>query len=150
MSSSGSGAALLITGLTTYDPVDPAGEHPELTGRAFDGNPATTWNTRTYKNAAFGGLKPGVALIVTLSGSSTVHTVTLATTGTGGGAPSPKVDPAQPHGGETPWAGPPAVIADAFYRVRFGRTPLDNLQTQAVEQALGEIAAVHKKRRVGS
>jgi hypothetical protein len=38
----------------------------------------------------------------------------------------------------------PAAIADAFYRVRFGRTPLDNLQTQAVEQALVEIAAIRK------
>ncbi len=38
--------------------------------------------------------------------------------------------------GESRLAALPAVVADAFYRVRFGRTPLDNLQTQAVEQAL--------------
>ena len=47
--------------------------------------------------------------------------------------------------GEGRLAAVPAVIADAFYRVRFGRTPLDNLQTQAVEQALVEIAAIHKR-----
>jgi hypothetical protein len=101
-----SGGALLITGVTTYDPVDPAGEHPELTGRAIDQNPATTWNTRTYKNAAFGGLKPGVALVVTLSGPSTVHTVTLATTGTGGAVEIRKIDPANPQGGQALAAGP--------------------------------------------
>ena len=38
----------------------------------------------------------------------------------------------------------PALIADAFYCVRFGRMPLDNLQTQAVEQALVELATIHK------
>ena len=103
---SSSGGVPLITGLTTYDPVDTAGEHPELTGRALDQNPATTWNTRTYKNAAFGGLKPGVALIVTLSGSSTVHTVTLATTGTGGAVEIRKVDPANPQGGQDLASGP--------------------------------------------
>jgi protein-glutamine gamma-glutamyltransferase len=42
------------------------------------------------------------------------------------------------------------LIAEAFYHVRFGRTPLDNLQTQAVEQALVEIAAIRKNRRFGS
>ena len=34
----------------------------------------------------------------------------------------------------------PGVIAEAFYRVRFGRQPLDSLQAQAVEHALGELA----------
>jgi transglutaminase-like putative cysteine protease len=38
----------------------------------------------------------------------------------------------------------PAMVADAFYRVRFGQAPLDNRQTQAVEQALLEIAAIRK------
>ena len=47
--------------------------------------------------------------------------------------------------GESRLAALPAMIADAFYRVRFGQMPLDNLQTQAVEQALVEIAAVGKK-----
>ena len=39
-----------------------------------------------------------------------------------------------------------AMIADAFYHVRFGQLPLDNLQTQAVEQALVEIAAIGKNK----
>lgn len=38
----------------------------------------------------------------------------------------------------------PRVVVDAFYRVRFGRQPLDNLQLQEVEHALEELAAVGK------
>jgi len=36
-------------------------------------------------------------------------------------------------------AGLPCQVADAFYRVRFGRLPLDNPQAQAVEHALSEL-----------
>jgi hypothetical protein len=48
--------------------------------------------------------------------------------------------------GENRLASLPAVVVDAFYRVHFGHTPLDNLQTQAVEQALVEIAGIRKNK----
>ncbi len=48
-------------------------------------------------------------------------------------------------GGQRPARGP-AVVAEAFYRVRFGRRPLDNAQSQAVERAIGEIAACRKSK----
>jgi transglutaminase-like putative cysteine protease len=35
----------------------------------------------------------------------------------------------------------PGIVADAFYRVRFGGRPLDNPQIQAVEQAIQKILA---------
>jgi protein-glutamine gamma-glutamyltransferase len=35
----------------------------------------------------------------------------------------------------------PARVADAFYRVRFGRLPLDSTESEAVEQALAQIAS---------
>jgi len=38
----------------------------------------------------------------------------------------------------------PEIVAEAYYRVRFGQTPLDSLQVQTVEQALGEIASLQK------
>lgn len=44
--------------------------------------------------------------------------------------------------GEPRLAGLPGVVADAFYRVRFGRQPLDNLAVQAVEHALAELATL--------
>ena len=40
----------------------------------------------------------------------------------------------------------PGVVAEAFYRVRFGRQPLDNLQAQTVEQALAELLEVGKTK----
>jgi transglutaminase-like putative cysteine protease len=46
--------------------------------------------------------------------------------------------------GENRVAALPAVVAEAFYHVRFGRAPLDNLQTQAVEQALQELLKIGK------
>jgi protein-glutamine gamma-glutamyltransferase len=41
----------------------------------------------------------------------------------------------------------PALVADAFYHVRFGRSPLDSQQAHAVEQALAKMAAIRKNRR---
>ena len=38
----------------------------------------------------------------------------------------------------------PAVVVEAFYRIRFGRRPLDSLQTQAVEHALAELTAIRR------
>jgi transglutaminase-like putative cysteine protease len=40
----------------------------------------------------------------------------------------------------------PRVVVEAFYRVRFGREPLDNLASQAVEQAIQEILEVSEVR----
>ncbi|WP_159808244.1 protein kinase family protein [Cellulomonas citrea] len=123
-SSAPAGAALPISSVTTYDPVDPAGEHQESIQKAFDGDPATTWNTRTYKSATFGGLKPGVALAVTLAAPSQVHSVTLVTTGTGGQIEIRASDPANPQGGAVLASGPlagtttftldPSVTASSF------------------------------------
>lgn len=36
-------------------------------------------------------------------------------------------------------AGVPTQVADAFYRARFGRLPLDIAQTKAVEHALKQL-----------
>ena len=46
--------------------------------------------------------------------------------------------------GENRLAALPGVVADAFYRVRFGRQPLDSTQAQAVEHALAEMTAAPK------
>jgi protein-glutamine gamma-glutamyltransferase len=48
--------------------------------------------------------------------------------------------------GETGLEFVPVRVADAFYRVRFGRLPLDNAQSEAVEQALAQIAACEVAR----
>ncbi len=51
-------------------PIDPAGdgvEHPEAAQRALDGNEATFWYTESYDTRLFGGIKPGVGLVVEFS-----------------------------------------------------------------------------------
>jgi transglutaminase-like putative cysteine protease len=48
--------------------------------------------------------------------------------------------------GETGLALLPVRVAEAFYRVRFGRLPLDNAQAEAVEQSLARIAACDAPR----
>jgi putative peptidoglycan lipid II flippase len=64
-------ATTTVAGLTTasYDPSGSGGdgdEHPEETANAIDGDPGTVWHTDTYRASdVFGGIKPGVGLILT-------------------------------------------------------------------------------------
>jgi serine/threonine-protein kinase len=64
-------ATTTVAGLTTasYDPAGSGGdgdEHPDETANAIDGDPATVWHTDTYRASdVFGGIKPGVGLILT-------------------------------------------------------------------------------------
>ena len=51
--------------------------------------------------------------------------------------------------GEPQWAALSATVAQAFYRVRFGRQPLDNIEAEAVEHALAELAACSRRRAAG-
>ncbi|MBU4215651.1 MAG: hypothetical protein KJ792_13460 [Actinobacteria bacterium] len=97
--SASAGAVVAISSVTTYDPADPDGEHQESIQKAIDGDPATAWNTRTYKSATFGGLKPGVAVQVTLAATAQVTSVTLATTGTGGQVEIRASSTSNPEGG---------------------------------------------------
>jgi len=52
--------------------------------------------------------------------------------------------------GEPHWTGLPLVVADAFYRVRFGRQPLDNPDSQAVEHVLGELTKLERPPLIDS
>jgi hypothetical protein len=47
--------------------------------------------------------------------------------------------------GESQWFALSDRVVEAFYRVRFGRQPLDNAEVQAVEHALGELAAWNRR-----
>jgi serine/threonine protein kinase len=59
------GAVISLVAATAFDPPPGSGsEHDELTLNAIDGNPTTAWNTESYANRSFGGLKDGVGLIV--------------------------------------------------------------------------------------
>jgi transglutaminase-like putative cysteine protease len=51
--------------------------------------------------------------------------------------------------GDSRWTALPEVVAEAFYRIRFGRQPLDNTEAEAVEHALTELAACSRPQAVG-
>ena len=61
-SAAAGGTTLDIAGARDFDPEgDPPEENPDTVKNAIDGDPATSWQTLTYRgNPALGGLKPGV------------------------------------------------------------------------------------------
>ncbi|MCC2307904.1 protein kinase family protein [Cellulomonas chengniuliangii] len=80
-----SGAAPVIASATTLDPSDDDGEYQDIVGRAFDGDPATVWNTHTYNNSNFlGPRKSKVGIVLAFDGAATVNTVTMQVNGSGG------------------------------------------------------------------
>src|SRR5205823_4205154 len=76
--------ATRIAGAAAFDPPPGNGdEHNDEAARAVDGNPATFWETETYKGPHFADIKPGVGLVLTLAGRTTVHQLRVTTPTTG-------------------------------------------------------------------
>lgn len=74
------------TNVDDFDPTADNGngeENPNLVKYAWDGNPATAWQTLVYLNSAkFGKLKPGVGLVVDLGQQASVGEVNVRLKGT--------------------------------------------------------------------
>ncbi|HUR75839.1 MAG TPA: protein kinase family protein [Sporichthya sp.] len=71
--------ALKVVAAEDFDP-PPQGnnsENPNQVRLAIDGRPGTAWHTVAYNSVAFGGLKPGVGLVLDLGGPETVRQVKL-------------------------------------------------------------------------
>ncbi|MGZ6792844.1 MAG: protein kinase family protein [Mycobacteriales bacterium] len=71
-------AAPRVVDLTTvpvrdFDPDGDGQENPDQVRNATDGVPATAWATDLYRTAMFGGLKPGVGLLLDLGKVTDVH-----------------------------------------------------------------------------
>ncbi|WP_165400474.1 protein kinase family protein [Blastococcus saxobsidens] len=71
-----------VAAITAADVFDPFGDgEPENTGQipaSYDGDPASTWSTLTYRGSpAFGNLKPGVGVLYDLGEAQQVSGVTL-------------------------------------------------------------------------
>jgi hypothetical protein len=103
-------AAPVIADVTAYDPQGDDTENDDTAALINDGDPATVWKSSTYKSQAFGGLKDGVGVIITLQAPAPVHSITVETRGEGGNievrtAPSPTLDGSQVLG-----AGPAGTI----------------------------------------
>lgn len=61
------GKPVTITGASDFDPQGDGAETPSEIGNAFDGNPATSWQTSIYYGYSnFGRLKEGVGLVLDL------------------------------------------------------------------------------------
>lgn len=53
--------------------------HADTAPLATDGNPSTFWKTQHYDSAAFGGLMPGLGLVVDTGGAVKLKTLTVST-----------------------------------------------------------------------
>ncbi len=82
---SASPASVKIVGLTDFDPSADGGngeENPDELHYATHGKANTAWHTLTYLgNPEFGGLKPGVGLVVDLGKAVPIHSVVLTLQG---------------------------------------------------------------------
>jgi hypothetical protein len=79
------GSAIPIAGADVFDPGgDGEPENPGSVELAFDGDPATSWSTFTYRGSpAFGNLKEGVGLLLDLGGVKEVAGVELTSAAPG-------------------------------------------------------------------
>jgi hypothetical protein len=80
--SPGSGAAVPLHGLTTYDPQGDGSEQANgniTAPRATDGNPATYWSTETYNTEDWGNLKSGLGLVLDAGHAVKLSTITVET-----------------------------------------------------------------------
>lgn len=70
--------------VTSFDPNGDGSEDPGGVGLAVDSDPSTAWSTDTYHgNAHFGGLKPGVGLLIDLGRAKRVDAARLLLTAAG-------------------------------------------------------------------
>jgi hypothetical protein len=73
-----------IASATAFDPFGEDGENDEEASLVLDGNPSTQWGTLSYEgNPVFGGLKPGLGLILDLGKTTDVSRVTIGVEGSG-------------------------------------------------------------------
>ncbi len=99
-----------VTAATDYDPLGTGGEHPELTSKAIDDNPAITggaWTTETY-DTNFPEGKEGVGIYLTTAAPAAAKSLQVRSAKGGWdlqvyGAPSaPAPSASDPLGGWTP------------------------------------------------
>jgi hypothetical protein len=73
-----------VSSATAFDPFGESGENNEEAQLAIDGDPETAWTTLSYQgDPDFGGLKPGLGLVLDLGRTSDVSRVTVDLGGSG-------------------------------------------------------------------
>lgn len=71
-------AAVTVVSGRGFDPEGDGSEKDRDAAKAFDGDPATSWTSQTYRSVEFGGLKKGVGVLLDLGGPHRVTQVRLA------------------------------------------------------------------------
>jgi len=126
------GSPIALSGAQSLDP-PPAGdnnEHPDEAVRAIDGDPATFWRSRTYKNPKMPG-RPGIGFAVTLAQPGTVKAVTLHVNGAGGNVEIRATDPSTPMTG--------AVLAQGAFGPDVTFTFAQPVQAQSIVLWITEL-----------
>lgn len=73
-----------IASVSAFDPFGEAGENNEEAPLVLDGDPSTQWTTLSYEgDPEFGGLKPGLGLMLDLGRPAEVSRVTVGVEGSG-------------------------------------------------------------------
>lgn len=73
-----------ISSVSAFDPFGEDGENDEEAPLVLDGDPSTQWTTLSYQgDPKFGGLKPGLGLVLDLGRPQEVRRITLGVDGSG-------------------------------------------------------------------
>jgi hypothetical protein len=75
-----------------FDPAGDGAEHNADLGNLVDGDPSTLWSTEQYNNRNFGGLKPGVGVILRLDAAHKLKDLVVTSPSTGWSAEVVVVD----------------------------------------------------------
>lgn len=115
----GGGPVTVVDG-GDHDPFGSGDEHPDEVPHAYDGDPATVWQTQRYRrDPAFGRLKPGAGVWFELEASRSIDEVVVSTTDPGASFML-FVGDAPPGPGAAPadWGSKVAQIDDAGQQTR--------------------------------
>lgn len=75
----GTVSGVTLRGVGNYEPSGPPDKHANTAAKATDGNPSTDWMTQHYFSPAFGGLMPGLGLVVDAGRSVKLGSLTVQT-----------------------------------------------------------------------
>ncbi|MGH2971148.1 MAG: protein kinase domain-containing protein [Gaiellaceae bacterium] len=75
----GAAGAVSLSGVGNYEPSGPPDSHANTASAATDGSASTDWYTQRYNSPAFGGLMPGLGLVVDAGRSVKLATLTVQT-----------------------------------------------------------------------
>lgn len=131
--------------MQAWDPYGEDGENDEDAALAIDGDPETAWTTMSYfRNAEFGGLKPGLGLVLDLGSPQDVSTVEVDLGGGGtdfevrvapgsDDAPPDQLDDYQVQGEASSASGPTVVDLDRAVTTRYVLVWLTSLPADGSE-----------------